>query len=840
MKRLRQLIRHSSLLALLITPLSFVSAASTAYTPQQTAKLLAWLPKKSSNCSLCPGAFQIPSGINDYRQRMRPWQQLPSKITADGPTKLSATGITQLNKNVIVTQPGRIVKADHATVFRNPKGEVVWIKLHGHVSIREPDRLLVGSSATLNLTQHTAEVNNAAYYLRRYHVITTKYHGAVDGWGTATHIVQLANGVIVLKHATYSTCSPLHPTWQIQASKLSLNKHTDFGHAHNIVLKVKSLPVFYFPYFSFPIGNKRKSGLLFPTIGYSNYRGANAKIPIYWSMAPNFDSTWTFWPMSDRGVLVSSLFRYLSLHTHLELYVGFIPADAGFNNFRREQINKYNPIPANYGPYIRNLAEDSNNRAYISLNEKIHFNESWSAEAFINYVTDDYYFNDFGIDYGQVSANQLFNKVDLRYQGEHWSMLMMAQGYQTLHLIPQINSITSLNQYMRLPEIDAGAFYPQLFAGLNLTLDSSVTDFQYNSSYFPQTFTQAIGWRIHARPGISRPLEFSSGYLTPSVYLDDTSYFAHQPAPAAGQPRPAIDASRNLPIVNIDSGLYLDRHFYFGHHRFIQTLEPRLFYLYVPFANQNKYPNFDGQELPFTYSQLFSLNRFSGYDRLQNANQISLGLSSRVLNANNSDEKLRADLGIIYYFTRPQVVLPGAALPPDHRWSPLIGDLNYSPVSHWTVSGSLAADLEEENINNAGVSVNYSLGHTRSINLGYNFVHTIDGITIGSTNLIHIGAAWPISKRISSLGYLYYDLRRGLPLTYFAGLQYDTCCWALRVIVARSFTGVESNSAGNPLKNLYSTSYYVQLMFKGLGDIGNANPNSLISQAVPGYFNPFK
>ncbi|MCH9770044.1 MAG: LPS assembly protein LptD [Gammaproteobacteria bacterium] len=809
-----------------------------AYTPKQLMQLLNWVPDQYRRCNLCPGYFKIPKLVQNNPHPL-PWKKLPSQITADGPTILKPNGVSVLKKNVVVTQPGRIIKADKAYIYRNKNHHIDWVKLHGNVHLRQPDHLLVGQQAYINFKNHTAVINNAAYYLRRYNAPNTLYHAPTDGWGTAQQIRQLPNHVIILKHATYSTCAPKSPAWKIQASKLVLNKNSGRGYAHNVVLKVKHIPVFYFPYFSFPISNKRKSGLLYPSFGYNSEQGGYLKLPIYWNMAPNYDSTWYIRPMTDRGVLFSTLFRYLSKYSLSNLYLSFIPEDQALPYFKRNNINKYNPVPAGLGPYLNDLRRASNNRAYVSFNNTFVFNRYWSADAIINYVTDDYFFHDFGTTYGYVAANQLLNKVDLKYQGVHWNFLALVQGYETLHQLSNFTPVNTFNQYSRVPQLNLGADYPNSIAGFDFTMSSELTNFMYHSNYNPLSFTMPVGWRLHVRPSVSRPFDFAEGYVTPKVALDNTNYFSQLAAPAINQSRPGFNASRNIPIASLDSGLYMQDDFHFKQNRFIQTFEPRVFYLYVPHVNQNRYPNFDGQELPFTYPQLFRDNRFTGLDRLQNANQVSIGLTSRTLSGATGDEKLKADIGMTYYFTRPRVTLPGANTAPDERISPIVGDLSYSPSASWSLTSSAAVDTEEHNVNNADLSLSYHPQHNRSITFGYQFVQTVDGINIGRTDLIHIGAAWPITKRISGLSYMYYDLEHEHPLTYFAGLQYDTCCWAVRIVAARSFSGTETNAAGVLTRNLYSSSYYVQLMFKGLGDVGNADPGNLISQAVSGYFDPF-
>ncbi len=356
------------------------------------------------------------------------------------------------------------------------------------------------------------------------------------------------------------------------------------------------------------------------------------------------------------------------------------------------------------------------------------------------------------------------------------------------------------------------------------------------------TIPTPIGQRLHIRPSIDYDKVWSAGYIDPQVYFDATSYFTSFQTTNGGVSRPNFDKTRVLPIVDVDTGLYFDRMFNFQKTHYIQTLEPRLFYLYVPYQNQDEYPVFDTQLLPFSYNQIFSINRFTGFDRLDNANQASVGLTSRILNSDTGQEKIRADLGLIYYIQNSKVGLPGISLGPTQTLSPLVGQLTYDINRYWAYSGSLAWDISNGQMNNAGTALTYRGLDNHILSLGYNYIFAEGDNAVDqplSTNQIYAGGSTPFFNRWTGFGYAGYNFSGKYPVSYMAGLQYDSCCWALRFVFDRHFTGLSPSSTSSNIINQYDNVYYVQLQLKGLASVGNDSAESLLTSRLPGYKDPF-
>jgi LPS-assembly protein len=810
---------------------------------QHIANELDWMPSNDPTM-ICGGYYVQPAIVTLY-PNPGPAEQQPAIITAKGPSTITTNGISILQQNVVVTQPGRIAQADKAYIYRDGKtGHINKIILVGHVKLREAGKLLAADRGTLTLYPKTADLVNVAYHIYSEQPYNRSIRGSFNAWGTATHGYRDENQVITLHTASYTTCSPTKPSWMLRASRIVLDKIHHVGKAYNARVRFKGIPLIYTPYYSFALDHQRKTGFLTPRVGYMTRTGGDFAFPFYWNMAPNYDLTLTPEYLTQRNYEFSGLFRFLSERSLGNTYINYLPNDPQFQIFRNQSISIYsNPLVYDqtfFAPYLNQLKSETNSRAFFSMTDTTNFNPDLVAHININYVTDPYYFEDLGGQMGgNTQSNQLLNRLDLEYSGWHWDFMGMLQAYQTLHLINQTQS-PALDQYSRLPDLTLNGYYPYVDHDIDLILNNELVNFSYQSNFNPD---KPIGQRLHLRPGLSFPVNFASAYFMPQIWADMTAYNVEHL-----QPGQTSSADRTLPIADIDTGLYFDRDFLVRGNEYIQTLEPRIFYLFVPFQNQNALPNFDTVLLPFSFEQLFSLNGFTGDDRLQNANQISWALTSRILNAETGASVLTANIGGIYYFALPRVCLSTDCNVPVYQFSPIVGELIYSPGNPWSISSSVAWDPNTQQTNNAAANINYNRNGegTHIASLGYlfvkgngasivpGFISQNNSIYSNNTNQITASIAWPIVKEWSLLGFWDYNITFSRTDTYFGGLQYDTCCWSFRFVTQRSFIGYVTNTNGN-IQNSYDSSYYVQLQLKGLGDFGTANTDTLLAGSIPGF-----
>ena len=804
---------------------------------QYIANELGWVPANIP-CSLCDGYYQEPDIIAHYPHPPK-MEEEPTTITAKGPVTFTANGVSVLHKDVVVTQVGRIIKADTAYIYRNGNtGKITHIKLVGHIRLLEAGKLVIADKGSLTLYPKTVILNHAAYHVYSEHSYSATLKGPFNAWGTAQRAVRQSSGVMQLDNATYTICTPTDPAWEVSAKKIILDKENNIGKAYSAVVFFKHVPLVFSPYYSFPLSRERKTGFLTPRLGYSNHLGAQIGFPFYWNMAPNYDLTLTPQYYTKRNFDFNAYFRYISSHSAGDIFADYLPNDTEFENFRNNARNTYsNAAIYNqnfYAPYLAELNDYHNQRAFFSLSDITSFNDQWSSHLNINYVTDPYYFQDFA---GQIKigsstlVNQLLNRADLEYTGWHWDFRGLAQAYQTLNQINQTQN-PALDQYTRLPDFTADAYYSLPY--LDFDLNTEYVYFTYQSNFTPN---KPIGQRLHLRPGFSVPLYFDGNHFIPQVWLDTTGYeVAHR------QPGQVAEDSRFLPIVDIDSGLYFDHAFHIKQKTYTQTFEPHIYYLYIPYQNQDDLPNYDTVLLPFSFEQLFALNHFTGIDRIDNANQISLGFTSQLLGNTDNFQILTANLGVAYYFDTSKVCLTAGCAQPNRHWSPLTADLAYYLTQHWSMNGSIAWDPNIQLTNNGQAGISYHRDENHSINLSYLFVHgngasIAPGLLTEPTNVyssntseLVLSFTWPLTKKWSTVGSWSYNVVYNRNDNYFLGIQYDTCCWALRTVVQRAYIGSTVNDNGN-IRNHYDNTYFFQLQLKGLVDLGTVNVSQLLEKS---------
>jgi LPS-assembly protein len=790
--------------------------------PTEIATLLGWTP---TGRNLCGGYYQEPAIILAC-PNPQDLDAAPTTITAEHTVSFSAMGTSQLEGNVVVTQPGRKMTADKALLFRDPQShEVSQLLLLGNVHYYESGKHVVSQQVFVDFRKKYVEVKEALYRLVR----PTK-HDVLNAWGQAESFVRKSDKDIILTHASYTTCPPIHPTWRVEASKIKIDREAGWGKATNTLLFIHDIPLIWLPYFSFPINKKRKTGFLFPTASYFSRNGLNIGLPYYFNLAPNYDLTLIPSAFFRRGANIESHFRFLTCKSCGKLDVEYIPYDRLFATFRKQAPYIYGVNPSTL-PFLNRIEESSNGRGLLSFTDNTHFNSHWWGSLNLNYVTDDYYLQDFTYNPFNSTLDQLLNQAEINYASDNWRFLGRLQAYQTLH---PINQQPTFNLYSRIPQLYLASDYPNLPFHYNYQINSEFVYFEKPPNLvtghpFP------TGARLHLQPSVDFPLIFPSSFLTPKFILDATGYDVKNPTHQTTR-------SRVLPIFTVDTGTYFERRM--GNYK--QTLEPRAFYLFVPASNQGDLPLFDTTLPPFSFAQLFRTNRFVGYDRLADANQLSLALTTRFINGFNGEQKIRASIGQILYIKRTKTCAPPSDCNTDFYYnkslSPLVGEINYSLFPSWDVVGGMAIDPESYGLNTASLRFHYHLDPKHIFNIGYDFVKkgdTLTGYNFNSShsdlNRVNLALAWQLTDHWQVLGNFNYNLSHGHPQAYFYGLQYDSCCYAVRFVASRIITAENRNDAAT-----YQTNIYIQLQLKGLGNIGNSDAGRLLTSSIFGYCDTFK
>lgn len=799
------------------------------------AKFLGWISDPHRN--ICGGYYLEPKIVTKYT---KPVKNAPINVSATEPAFFSQYGVSVVRGNVTITQPGRQITADEVNIYHDEKtGKLKSSTFTGHVNLREYGKLIVARQGIWDFKEHTITLKNAIYHLV---AASPTNNESLQTWGMAKEIVRDDAGTLKLKNASYSTCPPTSCTWQFRGKKVVFNKVEGRGSITHSTLYVHNMPVFYFPYFSFPLDNRRKSGFLYPSLGYSHDTGIDLAFPYYFNLAPNYDATLTPRIISKRGLLAEGLFRYLTSNNQGFLDFQVIPSDNYFRNFQNYAQTKYAP-----SHQLTQLEDASTTRAALAFKNNFVLDPHWSSDIDVNYVTDDYFMQDFGGAITAVNDDQLLNHADIKYDGEHLHFLGRILGFQTLQMVTRFP--TSQLQYRRTPQLDLNGDYPSNDGNLEYFFSSEFVNFDYDHARDPiSNKLMPIGNRINLQPGIMLPLDWLYGFFKPKVQVQGTMYNLRNNNDQYGNPR-NNNITRVLPIASLDTGLYFSRNIQVFNIEYKQTLEPRLFYLYVPIHNQDDIPSFDSNLSNFDFDQLFAENRFSGLDRLGDANQVSLGLTTKFFDAYSSEEKFSASVGAIYQIVRHKVSLDvnnktfsmGTNFQPDplmeSNLSPLVGKIqyNFSPV--WSAVAGISWDAKNNQANNDAFGLRYHDKENRIFNVGYNFVRHgdfIEGDSSDNLNRINLATSWPISKHFGIVGNLNYNISHNHHETYFYGIEYDSCCWAVRLVQNSTYSGTDE------ARNLqYNHMVYFQFLLKGLGNISTNDASDILKNQIPGYQDRF-
>lgn len=814
-----------------------------------TANQLGWQADPDAN--LCGGNYIEPLlGSTDPNISIDPNQAV--QIDAQS-GDIHSDGLSTFNGDVSVTQPGRWLRADTLQLWRNAQTQSIErADMQGLVLLREPSKLTVGNSASIKLNQGQGTYYDVIYRmaLPLQPIILTpidshscSVHGVVTQ-GKAARFMQLGKGLYRLRNATYSTCSPTNSSWHLKAKTIDLNNQSGRGVAHSAVIYAHQIPVFYTPYFNFPLDKRRMTGFLSPTYGNSTTGGIYVSTPFYWNLAPQTDMTVTPSLYSKRGTQLATTNRYLTQSSKGEISMAALPNDQAFSSFQSSAPAEY---PQSTYPSLTRLLNDDNDRWYYSLKDETHLNSHWQGHVDYTQVSDDYYQEDFNLP--SLTTAQLLQQADMSYSNTHWNGRLMLQNYQTLH---PVNLLSNSNQYKRMPDLSVNANYPDVhyfdynFIGQSVYFTRSLNPGEtYNSDSGQPT----SGTRVNLQPGITLPFVAPAGYVKPTLQLQSTQYNLQNQTTGYDP-----DVNRSLPIFNIDSGLYFDRDTQWFGTDYQQTLEPRLYYLYVPYQDQYELPLFDTGSQPFTFDQLFTTNRFTGIDRMGDANQVSLALTTRFLDSDSGMEKAKFGVGRIFYAENRRVMLcttPGCtdssytmgSTSSTESASPIVGLANYNLNKDWSATGNLAWDPIYHQTENGNVSFQFKPKPNHIINVGYNFIRygdqnspATESPTDPSNNLNQLGGSfvWPLTPSWQAMASWNYNISHDHSQTFLYGVTYNACCYAVRLSVGKTFTAL--NGDGNPM---YNQQVYLQLVLKGMGGVGTSSAVSTLTSSIPGYEDEF-
>ncbi len=671
--------------------------------------------------------------------------------------------------------------------------------LSGDVTITRADQSLKSDKVILDKVTSQADASGQVFYTdnqvqikaEQAHLdfIKDEHSFAEAGFitldrysrGTAGQIQVQQKDKIKLDKVNYTTCPPGNTAWQLEADEIVLDDTTGRGEATNVKLEFHDVPVMYLPYMSFPIDDRRKTGLLTPRVGNSDKRGTEITAPYYWNIAPDMDAT--FYPryMSKRGLQLGGEYRYLM-------------GDTNSGQINAEYL-------ADDDEY---LGKGDNDRWGFRYDHRGYLpGDQWYLNTQFRRVSDDRYFEDLGSSPSLSSTTHLNSFMQLSRGSNNWSAYGLVQNYQTVD-----RTIAEIDRpYKRLPHLSFNYWTDPFAERFTADIKTSYTQFDHTSNL------KVTGDRTAIYPSITYNYDTGGYYIRPKLGVHYTHYSLDNQGTLPSSP------DRSIPIFSIDSGLFYEKDTTLFGKSMLQTLEPRFYYLHADEENQNNIPIFDTSLLDFNSSSLFSENRFSGIDRIGDANQLSVGVTTRLLDAADGTEKVSATLGQIYYFSDRDVTLPGEA-PDTDDVSPIIAELNYRPYRELVASAQLHWDPEESKTERQLYRVKYQPEDDKILNVAYRYRDKL----LKQTD---VSALWPLdkNKRWHAIGRWNYSIKDSKTLDTFGGIEYESCCWKTRVVARRWVTDVDSD---------YDTGIFFELELKGLGSFGD-DITSFLETGILGY-----
>jgi len=710
----------------------------------------------------------------------------PAPKTEDVPVFVEADRVqgTQ-DQNIEASGNARLRKGDQAFfadwMRHDTPTDVLTAK--GNVRLEQGNEIIEGESLRYELATDRGNMERPSYLLMSVPAAgpisaANARFAQSDGRGTAERLLFEGPGKYRIESASYTTCEPGNDAWFLRARQLDIDRSRDVGVARDASIVFFDQSIFYTPYLSFSLHQQRKSGFLTPSYRTSNTTGFEFTVPFYWNIAPEMDATLYPRYMTKRGLQMGGEFRYLNPRWKGEA--------------RAEVLN--------------NDQQVSRDRWGLFTKHQQDLGNAWNGTLNLNRVSDGKYFTDLSTLIAGTSQVHLTNDVTLSRggtwgNGGTYGFSAFAQRWQTLQSDPLAPLVPPYN---RQPQLTLTA----------QRLGTRWGDFDLLGSFVAFDHPSLVnGRRTVVNPSFSLPLQNAFAFVTPKFGAHITHYGIGANN-AAGLP----DTTRTLPIFSAESGVVFERETFAGGQKLIQTLEPKAYYVYIPYKDQSRLPNFESGLQDINFATIFTENQFSGHDRINDANQVTVGASSRFIDADSGIERLRAAVAQRYYFEPQRVTVPGVpSRASDSNTSDLLAALGGNIAKNWTAEAGWQYNTDLRQTQKFNVATRYQPQAGKVLNLAYRE-------TVNTLRQTDFSAQWPIDGRWTAVGRWNYSLRDGRTLEALAGIEYNDRCWTLRV-VAHRFATTTSDA---------STSIFVQLELSGLSRIGTS-PLDVLRRNIGGY-----
>ena len=767
-----------------------VTTAAAAVSPQKPLPIafaLDWVPAaevplalRDLECELCTGRYIDP--LEDADRDADP-NDADIEAWAES-TELKGDTV-QFSGGVTVTQGYRQFVGDSAVINEETREAT----LTGAVTLREPGLLLQGSRADILTDTGEASLENAQFVIHADHL-----------QGSADLLQRDSEGLIHVHNGNFTYCAPGEEDWQIRAETIDLNIDEGLGVARDATLDIAGVPVFYSPWLQFPLDDRRRTGLLWPDFGNDSTGGLDITAPIYFNLAPNYDALYSPRYIQDRGLNHELKTRYLNK------YLGYWTVGGTYMSSDKSYKSE---VPAG----------KSDDRWLGVIRQNGLLDQRWRSEIDYSKASDVDYMKD--LETSSLTAQRrtsLLQMASIDYLGDDWLVNLDVEQYQSL--ADDINDV-----YKKLPQ-------------LTIQYRSDGTPFEVQPilltqySNFGADEDVVTGERVYSEAGAAYPMNWTYGFLKPTVKYRQLNYELSE----------AEDYTNSSPgtgsaMGSLDGGLYFEREMSFAGTDMLQTLEPRLYYLYSQYKDQDDQPDFDSAELTFSYNQLFRDTRFSGHDRIDDANRLSVGVSSQFIDASSGQKLLGASIGQIVYFRDRKVRLVPGTDPLDESSSEIAGDLSFTPDKHLSFRTDVVYDPHSGNVNSGNALAGYTTDNGAIFNLGYAYIRELQTNTLRvETEQVTASTFLPLDTNWRLYGAVNYSIIDDTAIEQMVGLEYENCCWIVRLMHLRYYDNDSSafytDFSDPDLQQEHTTQ--VQFVLKGMGGFGSRIP-TVLEDMIRGY-----
>ena len=695
---------------------------------------------------------------------------------------------TIVEGDAVLRRVGNTLTADRIVYRRNEDA----VEAEGNVRLTTDANVVTGPKMERKFDAATGYFDKPVYVLKPQPA-PGQAVPATTGYGHADHMDFEGENLYRLKAATYTTCTSDDPAWYARSSNLLLDYNRNEADGLKTTLYFKDVPFLYSPWLDFPLNNARRTGLLTPTLGTTSNTGLDISLPWYWNIAPNMDATLTPRYMGKRGDQLNTEFRYLEPFSSGSLHYEYMPKDAIFGG----------------------------SRSSWSVVHNQNFGLGFSGALNMNGASDKSYFTDLASSISTTSLSYLTRQASLSYGSTWWNASVGTQHYTPLQDVAYT--------YDKMPYATLNASRPNFFGGTAFALNGDFANF---SIHDPSNPNQAQGTRTVLYPQLSLPLVNSGFSLTPKIGYNLTRYNLSQVV-TPGDPE---SITRKVPIVSVDSSVTFERDMTWGGKNLIQTLEPRLYYLRIPTVDQSKLPVFDTGIADFNFASIFSENRYSGNDRIGDANQLTAALTSRIINPETGVERIRGAIGQVYYFRNQTVTIPGEIARTSKQADFLAGltgqflpatyldsAWQYNPRDKHTELFTIGTRWQPEPLKTFSVAYRFRRDSDVSLAAG-----TPDGLRD-----FDISGQWPLWGRWYGVARYNYSVHDKRLVDSVAGLEYDGGCWVGRLAMQRFIAASATTTIVSGPQN-YTSALFIQLELNGFSRIGT-DPVDLLKRSVAGY-----